>query len=65
MSQVIEIAGHKFKLIGDPHLGRVFKTGVPTHRIGERETDVTLDFTQQVSSSDNTPIIVMGDLFDK
>lgn len=65
MSQVIEIAGHKFKLIGDPHLGRVFKTGVPTHRIGEREADVTLDFTQQVSSSDNTPILVMGDLFDK
>jgi DNA repair exonuclease SbcCD nuclease subunit len=65
MSKLIEIAGHAFKLIGDPHLGRVFKTGVPTHRIGEREADVTLDFTQQVSSTDNTPIIVMGDLFDK
>jgi len=65
MSKLIEIAGHKFKLIGDPHLGRVFKTGVPVHRLGEREAKVFLDFTQQVSSTDNTPVIIMGDLFDK
>jgi DNA repair exonuclease SbcCD nuclease subunit len=65
MSQVIEIADHKFKLIGDPHLGRVFKTGVPTHRLGGRENFVNIDFCNQVQTTDNTPIIVMGDLFDK
>jgi len=65
MSKIIEIAGHAFKLIGDPHLGRVFKTGVPTHRIGEREADVLLDFNLRVLTVDDVPIIVMGDLFDK
>jgi DNA repair exonuclease SbcCD nuclease subunit len=65
MSKIIEIAGHHFKLIGDPHLGRVFKTGVPTHRIGEREADVLLDFNLRVLTVDDVPIIVMGDLFDK
>lgn len=64
MSQVIEIAGHAFKLIGDPHIGRKFKTGVPVHRLGERETSVKNQFYVEVASTDNTPVIVMGDLFD-
>lgn len=64
MSKLIEIAGHAFKLIGDPHLGRVFKTGVPTHRIGEREASVKNQLYDEVASTDNTPIIIMGDLFD-
>ena len=65
MSQVIEIAGHKFKLIGDPHLGRVFKTGVPTHRIGEREELVQEQFYTEISDHISMPVIIMGDLFDK
>ena len=65
MSKIIEIAGHHFKLIGDPHLGRVFRTGVPVHRLGEREADVLLDFNLRVLTVDDVPIIVMGDLFDK
>jgi DNA repair exonuclease SbcCD nuclease subunit len=65
MSKIIEIAGHHFKLIGDPHLGRVFRTGVPVHRLGEREADVLLDFNLRVLTVDDVPIIIMGDLFDK
>lgn len=65
MSKIIEIAGYCFKLIGDPHLGRVFRTGVPVHRIGEREADVLLDFNLRVLTIDDVPIIIMGDLFDK
>lgn len=65
MSQVIEIAGHKFKLIGDPHLGRVFKTGVPTHRLGDRERLVEEQFYSEISDRTSVPIIIMGDLFDK
>lgn len=65
MSQVIEIAGHKFKLIGDPHLGRVFKTGVPTHRLGDRERLVEEQFYAEISDRTSVPIIIMGDLFDK
>ena len=65
MSQVIEIAGHKFKLIGDPHLGRVFKTGVPTHRLGDRERLVEEQFYAEISDRTSVPVIIMGDLFDK
>jgi len=64
MSKLIEIAGHTFKLIGDPHIGRKFKTGVPVHRLGERETSVKNQLYAEVASTDNTPVIVMGDLFD-
>jgi len=65
MSQVIEIAGHRFKLIGDPHLGRVFKTGVPTHRLGDRERLVEEQFYAEISDRTSVPVIIMGDLFDK
>ena len=64
MSQVIEIAGYAFKLIGDPHLGRAFKTGVPTHRLGDREEGVLDQFVSEILSG-NEPTIIMGDLFDK
>ena len=64
MPKLIEIAGHAFKLIGDPHLGRVFKTGVPVHRLGEREASVKNQLYAEVASTDNTPVIIMGDLFD-
>ena len=59
MSQVIEIAGHKFKLIGDPHLGRVFKTGVPTHRLGDRERLVEEQFYAEISDRTSVPVIIM------
>lgn len=64
MSKIIEVAGHRFKLIGDPHIGRKFKTGVPVHRLGEREASVKNQLYAEVASTDNTPVIIMGDLFD-
>ena len=64
MSKLITVGGHTFKLIGDPHIGRKFKTGVPLHRLGERETLVKNQFYIEVASTDNIPIIIMGDLFD-
>lgn len=53
------------KLLGDPHLGKVFRTGVPVHRQGERERLVWEDFTQQLDPSGALIHVCMGDLFDK
>lgn len=53
-------------VLGDPHLGRQFKTGVPLHRIGDREKSVWHDFEQSLMSAEPVGIHVnMGDLFDK
>lgn len=52
-------------LIGDPHLGRKFQTGVPMHRRGEREHMQFEDFKAQMLTDINPTLIVMGDLFDK
>ena len=55
----------KFDLLGDPHLGRAFKTGVPLHRIGEREAMVWCSFGTSLFEADKPLHINMGDLFDK
>jgi len=52
-------------VLGDPHLGRRFKTGVPLHRIGEREKFQWQDFETSLSSVNSPFHINMGDLFDK
>lgn len=65
MTKLISVNGHSFKLVGDPHIGRVFKTGVPLHRLGEREKMVQDQLALELLSNDDTPIIIMGDLFDK
>lgn len=54
------------KLLGDPHLGRRFRTGVPLHRLGERETMVGEQFLAELRVPPGTELHVnMGDLFDK
>ena len=57
----------KVRFIGDPHLGRVFKTGVPLHRRGEREEMVWATFEKALTENtqDIDAIVIMGDLFDK
>lgn len=66
MSKIIQLGEYfRFKLIGDPHLGRVFKTGVPTHRLGDRERLVEEQFYAEISDRTSVPVIIMGDLFDK
>jgi DNA repair exonuclease SbcCD nuclease subunit len=52
--------------LGDPHLGKTFKTGVPVHRLGEREGLVQADFRANlVPRTGVTLHVCMGDLFDK
>lgn len=59
-----KISGLTVNVCGDVHLGRTFRTGVPLHRLGDREEMVWEEFEQQLNvEADLT--IVMGDLFDK
>lgn len=59
-----KINGLTVNVCGDVHLGRTFRTGVPLHRLGDREAMVWEEFEQQLNvEADLT--IVMGDLFDK
>lgn len=53
------------RVLGDPHLGRNFRTGVPLHRIGEREETVWEDLRSSLLSDDHDHHICMGDIFDK
>jgi DNA repair exonuclease SbcCD nuclease subunit len=51
------------KLVGDPHLGRKFVTGVPLARLGEREKLVLDEFTEAMNTPNMKTVIIMGDLF--
>jgi DNA repair exonuclease SbcCD nuclease subunit len=56
----------KIKLLGDPHLGRIFTHGVPLHNRGKREIMMWNQFTEHVATSKKYDMhICMGDLFDK
>lgn len=55
----------KFRTLGDPHLGRKFRTGVPLHRIGDREAMVWRDFEASLMGMTTPLHVCMGDLFDK
>lgn len=49
--------------IGDPHLGRRFETGVPSHRRGERERRQLERFKAELNEDCDINVCV-GDLFD-
>jgi DNA repair exonuclease SbcCD nuclease subunit len=51
-------------LIGDPHMGKVFKTGVPIHRRGDREKTQLQDLKRNLNVDTKLNVMV-GDLFDK
>jgi hypothetical protein len=51
-------------LIGDPHLGRKFETGVPLHRRGEREKRQFAKFVAELNTPGVDYNIMVGDLFD-
>lgn len=53
----------KIHYIGDPHLGKIFKVGVPPHRRGERETKQMVRFVQELNEEADA-IVMVGDLFD-
>lgn len=60
----LNIAGLTVKVMGDPHLGRRFITGVPLHRAGEREREILAAFKDSLSGKYDVHVC-MGDLFDK
>lgn len=59
------INGVSVKLLGDQHLGRRFRNGVPLHRLGEREQMVRDQFVRELNPHGATIHVNMGDLFDK
>ena len=69
---VIEIKtknkNYNIQTVGDPHLGRIFRTGVSTSNFGIREKLVLKDFESLLNPEEESQInfvVVMGDLFDK
>ncbi len=53
------------KLLGDPHLGRRFTTGVPLKMRGYREQTMQQDFVQGLRPEGADVHICMGDLFNE
>lgn len=54
-----------YEVLGDPHLGRKFETGVPLHRRGEREHMQRQKFIDALMNAKAEVHVTMGDLFDK
>lgn len=66
MNQIVKIGGLRVGLLGDTHLGKTFRNGVPLHRMGEREEMVWSEFGLSLSRGGEVDFHVhMGDLFDK
>ena len=61
---ILPINGVRVALLGDVHLGRVFKNGVPLDRRGEREQMVRTQFHNELHNSESEILIQVGDLFD-
>ena len=53
------------KIVGDPHLGKVFMNGVPLARRGERERLQRQAFVDALDPQGAKIHIVLGDLFDR
>jgi DNA repair exonuclease SbcCD nuclease subunit len=61
-----EVGTHWIRLLGDPHLGKNFRAGVPAHRLGDREKLVWEEFVQSINQVEGYHYhINMGDMFDK
>jgi hypothetical protein len=54
-----------FRLMGDPHIGKVFLNNVPLHRRGDHEKIVWAEFEKQLDPVGAAVHINLGDLFDK
>lgn len=61
---IIDINGITIRVIGDPHIGKSFKQGVPKDILGKRE-QMSLDLFKDLLDSGTNYVIVVGDLFDK
>jgi DNA repair exonuclease SbcCD nuclease subunit len=66
VNQIVKIGDLRVGLLGDTHLGKTFRNGVPLHRMGEREEMVWSEFGRSLGRGDEVDFHVhMGDLFDK
>ncbi|AJD82938.1 endonuclease subunit [Achromobacter phage JWF] len=63
--KIIELHGKKIGLIGDPHLGRKFETGVPLDRRGEREASQWVQLEEELNTEGLDVAIIVGDVFDQ
>lgn len=67
ISLILEIDGNRFAFLGDPHLGRPFRNGVPLHRMGERERlqhETFRSFFQECTVQNIRAGFCVGDLFN-
>ena len=53
------------KTLPDPHMGKAFRTGVPLHRLGEREISQMADLRRSLMDGPETYHVCTGDLFDR
>ena len=61
---LITINGKTLRIIGDPHLGKIFKQGVPKDILGKRE-QLSFDVLYKLLTCGSNYVLVVGDLFDK
>jgi DNA repair exonuclease SbcCD nuclease subunit len=55
----------QISILGDPHMGRIFKTGVPLHRLGDRENQQLATLQESLNHPIYRHHVCLGDLFDK
>lgn len=61
----ISVNNLNIKVLGDVHLGRNFRTGVPLHRVGDRERWQMETFKKSILEGSECIHVCMGDLFDR
>lgn len=61
----LKINNTEIDLLGDPHMGRSFRTGVPLDRIGDRERMQKAELKRRLFNTSADLHICMGDIFDK
>ena len=66
MDRVLEINVNHMtgRLVGDPHVGREFRTGVPLHRRGDREDSIKQSLSSATCFGGDF-VVLVGDVFDK
>src|SRR5687768_4374292 len=52
-------------VLGDVHLDKKFRTGVPIHRLGEREEMVWKQFEESIANCSTAGHCQVGDIFDQ
>ena len=56
---------NNIKTLPDPHIGRVFRVGVPLHRLGERERSQLIDLKASLMEGPEEYHVCTGDIMDK